>query len=94
MDYRIYFTQRALDDLAEMVEHIAEDDSEAAARFGDALLDHAELLTQFPRMGDRVRQRSRVRKLHHSPVVVYYQVHKRLVEILHIPHGSRKAPRF
>jgi plasmid stabilization system protein ParE len=96
VDYRILFTQRALDDLAEIIGHIAEDDSEAASRFGSSLLDHIELLIRFPRMGGTVRSRSRVRKLSHSPMAVYYQIHedKRLIEILHLRHASRKSPKF
>ena len=96
MDYRLLFTQRALADLAELISHIAEDDGEAASRFGSSLLDHVELLSRFPRMGGVIRKRARVRKLAHSPVVVYYQLRedKHVVEILHIRHASRKAPRF
>ena len=96
MDYRLLFTQRALADLAELISHIAEDDGEAASRFGSSLLDHVELLSRFPRMGGAIRKRARVRKLAHSPVVVYYQLRedKHVVEILHIRHASRKAPRF
>lgn len=96
MDYRLLFTQRALNDLAEIIGHIAEEDDDAASRFGNALLDHVDLLTRFPRMGSTVRKRSRVRKLLHSPILVYYQIRedKRLVEVLHFRHGSRKSPRF
>jgi len=96
MDYRLLFTQRALADLAELISHIAEDDGEAASRFGSSLLDHVGLLTRFPRMGGVIRKRARVRKLAHSPVLVYYQLRedKHVVEILHIRHASRKAPRF
>jgi len=96
MDYRLFFTQRALGDLAEIIGYIAEDDDEAALRFGSALLDHVDLLGRFPRMGGIIRKRSQVRKLVHSPILVYYQVHedKRLVEVLHFRHGSRKPPKF
>ncbi len=96
MDSRLLFTQRALNDLAEIVGHIAEDDAVAAERFGNSLLDHVDLLTRFPRIGVTIRKRSRVRKLSHSPILVYYQVHedKHLVEILHLRHASRKSPRF
>jgi len=78
------------------VGHIAQDDDEAASRFGKALLDHVDLLGRFPRMGNTTRKKSRVRKLVHSPILVYYQVRedKRLVEILHFRHGSRKPPKF
>lgn len=96
MDFRLLFTQRALNDLADIVGHIAEDDSEAAERFGNSLLDHVELLTRFPRMGSTIRKRSRVRKLSHSPILVYYQLRqdKHLVEILHLRHASRRSPKF
>jgi plasmid stabilization system protein ParE len=78
------------------VGHIAQDDDDAASRFGGALLDHVDLLGRFPRLGNTVRKRSHVRKLVHSPILVYYQVdeEKRLVEVLHFRHGSRKPPRF
>ena len=96
MDYRLFFTQRALNDLAEIIGHIAEGDDDAASRFGNALLDHVDLLTRFPRMGHTIRKRSRVRKLLHSPILVYHQIHeeKRLVELLHFRHSARKAPPF
>lgn len=96
MDYSLLFTQRALSDFAEIVGHIAADDGEAASLFGNALLDHVDLLVCFPRMGSTIRKRSRVRKLLHSPVLVYYVIHedKRPVEVLHFRHGSRKAAEF
>jgi plasmid stabilization system protein ParE len=96
VDYRLLFTQRALDDLAGIIGRIAEDDDDAACRFGNALLDHVDLLTRFPRMGNTILKRTRVRKLLHSPILVYYQIRedRRLVEILHLRHASRKSVRF
>ena len=96
MDYRILFTQESLNDLAEIIGHIAEDDSQAAMRFGSSLLDHVDLLTRFPRMGGAIRKRSRVRKLLHSPVLVYYRIReeKHVIEVLHFRHGSRTSPKF
>jgi plasmid stabilization system protein ParE len=60
------------------------------------LLDHVDLLSDFPRMGGTIRKRSRVRKLLHSPILVYYQIRedRHVVEILHFRHGSRTSPRF
>ena len=96
MDFRLLFTQRALDELAEIIGRIAEDDADAAERFGNSLLDHVELLTRFPRMGGTIRKRARVRKLSHSPILVYYQLRedKHLVEILRLRLASRKSPKF
>jgi plasmid stabilization system protein ParE len=92
VDYRLLLTQRAIGDLAGIVGHIARDDGDAASRFGEALLDHVDLLRQFPHIGNVVGKRSRVRKLVHSPILAYYRIHEeqRLVEVLHFRHGSRK----
>jgi plasmid stabilization system protein ParE len=38
VDYRLVYTKKALNDLAEIVVHIAEDDAQAASRFGEALV--------------------------------------------------------
>ena len=95
MDYRVLYSQRSLNDLDEILGHIAEDDAEAASRFGTSLLDHVDLLSRFPRLGGVIRKRSRVRKLLHSPLLVYYRLNedKHLIEILHVRHGARKEPR-
>ena len=94
MDYRLLYTQKALNELAEIIGHIAEDDAEAASRFGSSLLDHIDLLTRFPRMGGVIRKRTQVRKLLHSPILIYYRFHDdtQVVEVLHLRHGARKPP--
>jgi len=74
VDYHLLFTQRALSDLSEIVGHIAEDDTAAASRFGNALLDHVDLLCRFPRMGNTTGRKSLERKLVHSPILVYYRI--------------------
>jgi plasmid stabilization system protein ParE len=94
VDYRLLYTQKALNDLAEIIGGIADDDAEAASRFGSSLLHHIELLARFPRMGGMIRKRPQVRKLVHSPILVYYRVYedRREVELLHLRHGARKPP--
>jgi len=71
VDYRLLFTQRALSDLSGIVGYLAQDDDEAASRFGEALLDQVDLLGRFPRMGNATRNRPAVRVLVHSPILVY-----------------------
>lgn len=95
MDYRLVYTQKALADLSEIIGHIAEDDERAASRFGNSLVAHIELLTRFPRMGGLIRKRARVRKLLHSPFLIYYSVRdsKHEIEVLHVRHGAQKPPR-
>ena len=95
MDYRLRYTQRALNDLAEIIGYIAEGDADAASRFGSGLLDHLELLTRFPHMGSAIRKRARVRKLLHSPILIYYRIQQGpgFIEILHLRHAGRKPPK-
>jgi plasmid stabilization system protein ParE len=83
-----------LNDLAEIIGRIAEDDADAASRFGNSLLDHVDLLARFPRMGGIIRNRPQVRKLVHSPFLIYYRLDddKRVIEVLHFRHGARKPP--
>ncbi|MGB8012607.1 MAG: type II toxin-antitoxin system RelE/ParE family toxin [Terriglobales bacterium] len=94
MDYRLLYTQKALDELAGIIGHIAEDDAEAASHFGSSLIEHIELLVRFPRIGGLIRKRAQIRKLLHSPYLVYYHVSesKREIEVLHLRHGARKPP--
>lgn len=81
---------------AEIIGYIAEDDAEAATRFGNSLLDHVDLLARFPRMGSSLRTRANVRRLLHSPVLVYYEYAKknRLSRCLTsgMERGSRQEP--
>jgi plasmid stabilization system protein ParE len=94
MDFRLVYTKKALVDLELILDQIAMDDSEAASRFGDSLLDHLELLERFPYMGATIPDRPRMRKLTHTPIVAYYYVyvHRRTVEIMHLRHGARSDP--
>jgi plasmid stabilization system protein ParE len=94
LDYRLDFTKKALNDLAAIVDYIAEDDEAASSRFGKTLLDHVNLLERFPRMGTPVPRRPGVRKLVHSPILVYYRVseHRRTIQVLRFLHGARRPP--
>ncbi len=94
MDYYLSYTKKALSDLAEIIGYIAEDEAGTASRFGNSLIEHVSLLGRFPHMGSVVPKRSNVRKLLHSPFLIYYHVRetKKEIEIIHIRHGARKPP--
>jgi toxin ParE1/3/4 len=95
MDYRVFFTKGALADLDDIARFISEDDADAAERFGNALLDHVDLLGRFPRMGVVTRKRSTIRKLIHGPILVFYRINEndRRVSIMSFRHGARKPAR-
>jgi plasmid stabilization system protein ParE len=96
VDYRVFFTKKALAELAEIADYIAADSPDAATRFGNALLDHVSLLERFPRMGPVADERSQVRVLVHGPILVYYRIRedKHRVSVLRFRHGSRKRLKF
>ena len=92
MDYQVYYTDRSLADLEDLLDWIAKDDPRAASRFGTALLDHVDLLGRFPRMGRAHLSRLGYREMVHGRVLVYYRIHEeaRQVEVLHFRHRSRR----
>ena len=94
MEYKILFTEDALADLKTILDYIRRDNPAAADRFGQALLNHIELLRTFPRIGVPVPARLNIRKLLHAPIRVYYRLQEAppLIEILHLWQGSRKLP--
>jgi toxin ParE1/3/4 len=96
VDYRVVFTKKALRELAEITDYISADSPDAAARFGNALLDHVGLLERFPRMGSLIGARPPVRMLVHGPILVCYKIweSKHRVSVLRFRHGSRKPLRF
>ena len=94
MVHKILFTEDALVELEIILDYIRVDNPAAAARFGNALLSHIELLRSFPRIGVPLPGRPGIRKLLHSPVRVYYRLHENrgLIEVLHFWHTARIDP--
>ena len=90
------FTQRALSDFAEIVGHIAADNGEAASLFGNALLDHVDLLVCFPRTGKHNSKTiARTQAAAQSrPCLLCNPRRQASCEVLHFRHGSRKAAEF
>jgi plasmid stabilization system protein ParE len=92
--HKILYAEDALIELELILDYIRADDPAAAERFGTSLLNHVELLQRFPRIGVPVRERAGIRKLHHTPLRVYYRLHedRDVIEILHFWHASRMDP--
>jgi plasmid stabilization system protein ParE len=94
MAFKILYTEEALSDLEATFDYIRADNPAAAGRFGNALLNHVELLANFPHIGSPVDQRPGVRKILHTPIRIYYRIDEErgAVEILHFWHGARQEP--
>ncbi len=67
MGWKIIFAPQALDQMEQIVRFIAQDDPTAAERFGNYLVDRAELLDDFPELGVPYKKRPNVRRLFANP---------------------------
>lgn len=85
MGHKVIFSTQSNRDLERIVGFLAQKNASAAARLGNALVDHALLLGAMPHIGAPVRERPRVRRIFHRPwVLIYYQIDDsaRVVEIV------------
>lgn len=91
MDFAVIFSPAALDDLEQIVTHVAQNSSVEAERLGHRLLDQAETLCRLPHRGGNVVQRPGVRKLILRPYIIFYRVNEavRRVEVLRFWHGAQ-----
>ena len=94
MGCKIIFSPSAIADLAAAVRFIAADDSEAAVRTGNALIDRVAILENFPLVGSVYPKRPGVRKLVSRPYLIFYRFREaeNIVDILRYWHGSRGEP--
>ncbi|MFN0165065.1 MAG: type II toxin-antitoxin system RelE/ParE family toxin [Bryobacteraceae bacterium] len=92
MDFKVRITEATLTDFDEILAYSWANFPETAEQFGNDLLNHADLLARFPHIGRPVKGRPGIRQLVHTPILIYYRVDemRRLVEILHFWHGSRR----
>jgi plasmid stabilization system protein ParE len=94
VDFQIRIAEAAVADFEEILAYSWANFPATAERFGNAILNHVELLRTFPHIGRPVDGRYDVRLLVHTPILIYYRVNEApaYVEILHFRHGSRRHP--
>jgi plasmid stabilization system protein ParE len=87
----VIYAPEAERDLEAIATFIAKDNPLAAEQFGFRLIERAELLGIFPRLGRPVLGKQNVRVLLEKPVKIYYRLGPadRSVEILRFWHASR-----
>ena len=93
MDFSIVWAQSALEDLRQIVKYIAADNTEAAKRVGDAIIQSVEKLSGYPRFGRVVPELNDedFRQIVLSPYRIVYEVSDsaRQISILRVWHGAR-----
>ena len=70
----VIYAPEAERDLESITTFIARDNPEAAEQFGLRLIERAELLGAFPKLGRPVLERPNVRVLLETPVKIYYRL--------------------
>lgn len=98
MKYRVVFLQTALDDLEEIVLHIARDSKAAATEMHDKLIGSAHQLETFPRLGilvpDKKLREAGFRMLIVGKYILLYKIYAREINVLRVVHGARDFPRL
>jgi plasmid stabilization system protein ParE len=96
MDYKIIFSEPAIDDLNGIVSFIAKDNLEAAAKFGGRLIERIRHLARFPRFGRVVPEQNDadIREIVFKPYRIFYRVkdEARTVEVIRFWHAARGEP--
>ena len=96
MDYKIIFSEPAIDDLEGIVGFIANDNREAAAKFGGKLIASVRHLAKFPRFGRVVPEQNdeNVREIIFKPYRIFYRVRDeiKVIEVIRFWHAARGEP--
>jgi toxin ParE1/3/4 len=96
MDYKIIWDDEAVYELGRAIRYIAANNPIAAEKTGKTILQKAELLASFPRMGKVFSKLNRedVREIPVPPYRIIYHVKdaEHIVRILKIWHGARREP--
>ena len=87
----LIYSPEAERDLETITAFIAKDNPKAAEQFGFRLIEHAELLSVFPKLGRPVLGKSDVHVLLEGPVRIYYRLAHadNSIQILRFWHTSR-----
>lgn len=89
----IHFTRRAVADLNEIYDFIAQDSPSTAISFIDLLEDECKVLAQSPKIG-RLREElaQNLRSFSVGNYVIFYRPVERGIEIIRILHSARDIP--
>ena len=87
----VKWTQESLEQLLEIEDYISRDSQERAARFVDQLVEHAELLSDKPRMGRTVPEIANpdIGELIFKKYRIVYRLNANCIEILTVFEGHR-----
>ena len=96
MAFKVLITERANQDLANIVRFVARDNRSAAERLGNSLIDSVKLLAEFPAMGRVVPERGspNIREVVQGSYRIIYRLDesRKAIEVLRFWHAARGKP--
>jgi plasmid stabilization system protein ParE len=96
VDYKIIFSEPAIEDLEGIVRFISQDNQEAGARFGSKLIESVRHLAKFPRFGRVVPEQNdeNIREIISKPYRIFNRVKDeiKVVEVIRFRHAARGEP--
>ena len=89
------WTDKALQRLQQIHDHIASDSPVNAEHFVDRLTNKAALIATQPHAGVVVKkyQRDEIREVYEGQYRIIYQIREQRIEILTVRHGARLLPK-
>jgi plasmid stabilization system protein ParE len=89
---KIRWSHEALERLIEIEEYISKDSRDRAIKFVDQLIEHADLLSEKPRMGRTVLELANpnIRELIFKRYRIVYRLKANCIEILTVFEGHRR----
>ena len=96
MGYKVIWTDEVIADLRQLVVFISQDNSIAAVKLGETLIQKAMILTDHPRLGRKLRKlpNDSLRELVISPYRLIYEIDDKAlaVYVRLLWHGARQEP--
>ena len=96
MAFQIIWTRTAILDLREIVRYIAIDDSKAAERFGNLIIEKIEKTTEFPYSTRVVPEKGdeNIREIILIPyrIIIEVDIEKKVFYVVRIWHAARGIP--
>lgn len=87
------WTEGAAGNLDQVEEHIAQDNPAAAVATVKKILEAAQILTDYPTLGKRGRERgTRELIVAGLPYIIIYAVHREELVVIRVLHASMKYP--
>ena len=96
MDYKVVWSDLALEDLQLILHHLSEHQPQAALGVVTKIIERVETLERFPSAGDVYRKQGPIRQVFSGVYRIFYCIDEALrrVDVLAVRHGSRRNPKL